>query len=70
MSMSEAVLIGAPKVNLSVGLEHVFFFFFFFFFFLLLHQWHTEVPRLGVEFGAAAASLCYSHSNTRSELHL
>ena len=36
------------------------------FFFL---SWHAEVPRLEVE-SAVAASLCHSHSNTRSEPHL
>ena len=44
---------------------------FFFLFFLGLHLWHVEV---GVEargsVGAAAASLCHSHSNARSEPQL
>ena len=26
-------------------------------------QWHMEVPRLGVKFGAVAADLHHSHSN-------
>ena len=34
------------------------------------HVQHMEVPRLWVWTGAAAASLCHSHSNTRSEPHL
>ena len=37
--------------------------FFFFLSFLGLNLWHMEVPRLGGQIGAAAASLCHSHSN-------
>ena len=35
-----------------------------------LHLQHMEVPRLGVESGAVAASLHHSHINARSEPHL
>ena len=34
--------------------------FFFFFGLLGLHLWHMDVPRLGVEIGATAASLPHS----------
>ena len=40
-----------------------------FFFFLHLHLWHMEVPRSVAE-EAAAACLCHSSNNTRSEPHL
>ena len=43
-------------------------FFFLSFVFLGLHQWYTEIPRLGAESRAVAASLHHSHSNARSEL--
>ena len=37
-----------------------FFSIYIFFFFLGAHPWHMEVPRLGVQLGAAAAGLCHS----------
>ena len=40
---------------------------FFFFGFLGLHPWHMEVPRLGGQIGAAAASLPHSHINATSQ---
>ena len=43
---------------------------FFFFFFLGLHLQHMEVPRLGDQTGAAAASLHHCHGNARSNMHL
>ena len=43
---------------------------FLFFLFLGPHLWHVEVPRLGVESEATAASLRHSHSNIESEPHL
>ena len=46
-----------------------FLFFLNYFFFLWLYLWHMEVlARDGI--GAAAASLCHSHSKVGSELHL
>ena len=49
--------------NLCLSLwECKFFFFFFFFCLFRAAPWHTEVPRLGVEFGATAtATLDPSH---------
>ena len=47
-----------------------FFHSFFFLFFLGPHLQHMEVPRPGSQIRAAAAGLCHSHSNIRSELHL
>ena len=46
------------------------FFFLVFLPFLGPLQRHMEVPRLGVEFGAVAAGLRQSHSNSGSELRL
>ena len=41
------------------------------FLFLWPHLWHMEgSSQARGEIGAAAAGLCHSHSNTRSELHL
>ena len=45
-----------------------FFFFFFFLFRATPEAYGSSQARGGI--GAAAASLCCSHSNTRSELHL
>ena len=38
--------------------------------FLGPHPQHMEVPRLGGPIGAAAADLCHSHSNIRSDSRL
>ena len=58
------------KANSSPIMEEGFFVFFLFFAFLRPHLWHMEVPRLGVEIRATAASLHYSHSNTGSKSRL
>ena len=44
--------------------------FFLNFFILGLHLQHIEVPQARDQIAAAGASLCHSHSNTKSEPHL
>ena len=59
--------------NRNSGLVYLFHFvclFLFLFCFLGLPPQHKEVPRLGGQIGATAASLHHSHSNAGSELHL
>jgi len=56
----------------SRGNIYSFFFIFLFFIFLVFlgpNQQHMEILRLGVNLRAVAASICHSHSNTRSEMH-
>ena len=48
----------------------LFIYLFIYLVFLGFHSWHVEVPRVGAQIGAVAASLHHSHSNARSELHL
>ena len=57
-------------LSLFLFFSFSFFSFIFFFYFLGPHMWHMEVPRLGIEFRATAASLCHSHSNMGSKPRL